>query len=126
MTESSSSPCENELNEIRRLLWGPYVKDEVFKRWAQGTYLSNSLCTIILTIIHSAHFDLLSSCFDLTSTWKCFNANQVPLSGVYRHLSSFIVKVSNSVKMNQLHWCNGKEGHVLSLHLYKHSFLKFC
>ncbi|XP_046388010.1 ubiquitin carboxyl-terminal hydrolase MINDY-3 homolog [Ischnura elegans] len=48
MTESSSSPCENELNEIRRLLWGPYVKDEVFKRWAQGFQFSEDEPTALV------------------------------------------------------------------------------
>ncbi|XP_071439579.1 ubiquitin carboxyl-terminal hydrolase MINDY-3 homolog [Hetaerina americana] len=48
MTESSSTPCENELNEIRRLLWGPYVKDEVFKRWAQGFQFSEDEPTALV------------------------------------------------------------------------------
>ncbi|KAG8225059.1 hypothetical protein J437_LFUL000037, partial [Ladona fulva] len=48
MTENSNSPCENELNEIKRLLWGPYVKDEVFERWAQGFQFSKEEPTALV------------------------------------------------------------------------------
>ncbi|GLG98890.1 hypothetical protein R5R35_003833 [Gryllus longicercus] len=30
----------SEINEIKNLLWGPFVKEEVFKRWAQGFHFS--------------------------------------------------------------------------------------
>ncbi|KAJ9600934.1 hypothetical protein L9F63_000881 [Diploptera punctata] len=48
MADHSSASSYNELQEIRKLLWGPYVKEDVFRRWAQGFYFSKDEPTALV------------------------------------------------------------------------------
>jgi hypothetical protein len=34
------------INEIKTLLWGPVVKEDVFQRWAQGKNVSDNFAII--------------------------------------------------------------------------------
>ncbi|KAF4524530.1 hypothetical protein B566_EDAN002802 [Ephemera danica] len=40
VTESQKRMSSNELIDVKNLLWGPAVKDDVFKRWSQGFVFS--------------------------------------------------------------------------------------
>lgn len=48
MADHSSASSYSELQEIRTLLWGPYVKEDVFRRWAQGFYFSKDEPTALV------------------------------------------------------------------------------
>ncbi|KAK4878680.1 hypothetical protein RN001_011186 [Aquatica leii] len=42
MDENALRKADQELNGIRHLLWGPNIKDDIFKRWSQGFYFSTN------------------------------------------------------------------------------------
>lgn len=48
MANHSSASSYSELQEIRKLLWGPYVKEDVFRRWAQGFHFSKDEPTALV------------------------------------------------------------------------------
>jgi len=51
MADHSSASSYSEIQEIRKLLWGPYVKEDVFRRWAQGECSSLvTLCNKIYSV----------------------------------------------------------------------------
>ncbi|PNF32390.1 Ubiquitin carboxyl-terminal hydrolase MINDY-3-like protein [Cryptotermes secundus] len=48
MANHSSASSYSELQEIKKLLWGPYVKEDVFRRWAQGFHCSKDEPTALV------------------------------------------------------------------------------
>lgn len=51
MDENTVAEINNEILEVSNLLWGPTVKADVFRRWAQGKLGSALLFTFFLTRI---------------------------------------------------------------------------
>lgn len=42
----------SELQEIRNLLWGPNIKEDVFRRWAQGINIKSIFSIYLLLFIY--------------------------------------------------------------------------
>lgn len=46
----ASTSDDNDLREIRNLLWGPTIINDVFKRWSQGNWDPFCCVSIVLCL----------------------------------------------------------------------------
>lgn len=64
MAESSSvsaSNDEQELKDIRDILWGPNIRLDVFRRWSQGLCCCCCYCVLVHTDYSKMEFFLIKS-----------------------------------------------------------------